>query len=85
MNRHFLAIALSTLAISSCQASNQNSSSGDTSFVGYWEMIEDEDGGPLGSVFELRADNTFVGYSKECTALPALPYHVYDGDIFVPV
>ena len=80
MIRLLFAIALSCFGVVACHASDAESSHG---VVGFWQMIEDEDGGPLGGVFELRSDNTHVGYAKDCSEYPALPFHVYKGDIFV--
>jgi len=74
-------LLLSVCAIS-CQASGPTAPEA-RSLIGFWQMIEDEDGGPLGSVIELRSDHKYVAYAKDCSPYPAMPFHVHAGDVFV--
>ena len=82
MKRLLLAISLLSVVASSCNATSKDIGHA-KSVVGVWQMTEDEDGGPLGGVIEFRANSTYVGYAKDCSAYPALPYHIYKGDVFV--
>jgi hypothetical protein len=52
-------------------------------FHGYWQMTADEDGGPLGEMMEFREDGTYVWHDSHCRGLSPLPFHIYDGDIYV--
>ncbi len=49
--------------------------------IGFWGMIEDEDGSPADTM-EFRADGTYINYGSRCRVSRAR-YHVFGGDIYV--
>lgn len=51
--------------------------------IGVWRMVADEDKGPLGETFELRANGTYVTLDRACSPRDTLEFHVHRGDIYV--
>lgn len=51
--------------------------------VGYWQMIQDQDNGPIGELVEFKSNGTYIFHGKECVQSQPVEFHIHMGEVYV--